>query len=65
MRMEPCWCDSEVAAQPVDVLHESHIHLQSPLPGGLLCVPDINAGTPEAGQPESFRDAEGGKALSE
>lgn len=56
MRMETCWCDSKVATQPVDVLHESYIHLQSPLPGGLLCMSDINAGTPGARQGVSVRD---------
>lgn len=65
MRMEPCWCDSKMATQPVDVLHKSHIHLQSPLPGGLLCMSDINAGTPGAGQGESFRDVRGERKLSE
>lgn len=39
-----------MAAQPVDVLYKSHIHLQSPLPGGFLCMSDIDAGTPGAGQ---------------
>lgn len=30
--VEPRGRDGEVAAQPVDVLHERHVHLQRPLP---------------------------------
>lgn len=50
--VEPCRCDGQVAAQPVDVLHKGHVHLQGPLPGGLLRMSDINAGTPGAGEGE-------------
>lgn len=48
--MQPCRRDGQVAAQPVDVLHERHVHLQSPLPGGLMCVPDVDAGAPGVGR---------------
>lgn len=47
MGMEPCWCDCEVTAKPVNVLDEGHIHLQCPFPGGFLSMSSINAGTPE------------------
>lgn len=38
--------DGQVAAQPVDVLHKRHVHLQRPLPRGLVRVADIDAGAP-------------------
>lgn len=45
MGVEPSGRDGQVAAQPVDILHERHVHLQGPLPRGLVCVADIDAGT--------------------
>lgn len=45
VRVQPRWGDGKVSAQPVDVLHQRNVHLQGPLPGGLLRMSDINAGT--------------------
>ena len=58
--MQPRGRDGQVAAQPVDVLHERHVHLQGPLPGGLVCVPDVDAGTPGGGERQGGAAAAGG-----
>ena len=53
--------DGQVAAQPVDVLHERHIHLQGPLPGGLVRMPDVDAGTPGGRDRQGRAAATGGR----
>lgn len=61
MGMQTRGRDGQVAAQPVDVLHERHIHLQGPLPGGLVRMPDVDAGTPGGRDRQGRAAATGGR----
>ncbi len=50
MGVQSGWCDGQVTAEPVDVLDQRHVHLQAPLPAGLLGVTSVYAGAPETAQ---------------
>lgn len=39
-------CNSQVAAEPVDVLDQCYIHLQAPFATGLLGMSGVYAGAP-------------------
>lgn len=38
-------CDGQVTTQSIDVLDQGHVHIQTPLPGGLLGVTCVDART--------------------
>lgn len=44
--VQPCRGYGQVAAQPVDVPDQGHVHLQGPLAAGFLGVPGVEAGAP-------------------
>lgn len=46
MRVKSGWCNSQVAAESVDVLDQRNIHFQGPFAAGLLGMSSVYAGAP-------------------
>lgn len=46
MGVKSGWCNSQVTAEPVDVLDQCYVHLQAPFATGLLGMSSVYAGAP-------------------